>query len=586
MSIYKETIVRKIIFLLSGILILWASHNYAATVQKVWQTQNKLSSFKNFSFYQQNLKLTNNENFGATFNAAQSVVDAATNTKHIRYNQFYQNIPIWNAQIIIHQKNNNLLSNNRLITGKFFSSIKNDIISTTAKISESKITAFATSQYIKRNYGAWQIKNIVVNLIIYPEEKNNQVTAHLAYTVTFLAHNNNKLTKPFLIIDANNYTIYKTWNDLQNDQFTVGQGRGGNAKDPRYGGLGAIYYGNYIKGNNLGKFDVIKHDNYCYVKNNEIELAQSNLQEPVPVYDESSFPIFAYYCDNQAINFDDNGNAPINSGYSPVDDSMFAISQTLKMYRLSQQIPDPLGKHNYILRAYVHVNNFDNAFAFSEQKNTAGNIIYHQQIVIGNGDELFYPMTSIDILAHELSHLFTSNYSNLTYEGQSGGINEAFSDIAGKATVDYVHQQYPWYPNLWTIGEPVSKPYGLLQGKPLRYFDNPTKDGQSIDNAKNYTPPLDVHYASGVYNKAFYLLSTTKNWTIQKAFNLFAKANMNYWTPSSDFDFAACGVLQQAKEQKENLTDIITAFNKVGVTCSRKIVDENYAAINTAAKNN
>jgi len=45
------------------------------------------------------------------------------------------------------------------------------------------------------------------------------------------------------------------------------------------------------------------------------------------------------------------------------------------------------------------------------------------------------------------------------------------------------------------------------------YVDEPTKDGGSIGNAADYTSTLDVHYSSGVYNKAFYLLATTQGWS-------------------------------------------------------------------------
>ena len=38
---------------------------------------------------------------------------------------------------------------------------------------------------------------------------------------------------------------------------------------------------------------------------------------------------------------------------------------------------------------------------------------------------------SLDVVAHEIDHGFTSFHSNLTYSGMSGGMNESFSDIAG-----------------------------------------------------------------------------------------------------------------------------------------------------------
>jgi hypothetical protein len=71
---------------------------------------------------------------------------------------------------------------------------------------------------------------------------------------------------------------------------------------------------------------------------------------------------------------------------------------------------------------------------------------------------------------------------------------------------------------------------------------NPPQDGGSIDNASQYTSGLDVHYSSGVYNKAFCKLAKTAGWDTPKAFKVIARANELYWTPSSTFNSGACGV--------------------------------------------
>ena len=47
---------------------------------------------------------------------------------------------------------------------------------------------------------------------------------------------------------------------------------------------------------------------------------------------------------------------------------------------------------------------------------------------------------------------------------------------------------------------------------------------------------MNVHYSSGVYNRAFYLLANMQGWGMQKAFTLFAKANHEYWGASDNFD--------------------------------------------------
>jgi len=59
-------------------------------------------------------------------------------------------------------------------------------------------------------------------------------------------------------------------------------------------------------------------------------------------------------------------------------------------------------------------------------------------------------------------------------------------------------------PDYW-IGEDVWTP--KTSGDALRYMDNPTRDGISIDNYANYYNGLNVHLSSGIANNAFYLLS-------------------------------------------------------------------------------
>src|SRR3546814_9389708 len=91
--------------------------------------------------------------------------------------------------------------------------------------------------------------------------------------------------------------------------------------------------------------------------------------------------------------------------------------------------------------------------------------------------------------------------------------------------------------NDFLVGSEIFKGSGSL-----RYMANPPQDGGSIDNAADYTSGMDVHYSSGVYNKAFYLLATTAGWDPPKAFKVFARATALYWRASSDFTDAAAGV--------------------------------------------
>src|SRR3546814_3036481 len=56
-----------------------------------------------------------------------------------------------------------------------------------------------------------------------------------------------------------------------------------------------------------------------------------------------------------------------------------------------------------------------------------------QTMYFGDGASTFYPLVGLDVLAHEVSHGYTEQNSNLEYAYQPGGINEAFSAMAGEA---------------------------------------------------------------------------------------------------------------------------------------------------------
>ena len=48
--------------------------------------------------------------------------------------------------------------------------------------------------------------------------------------------------------------------------------------------------------------------------------------------------------------------------------------------------------------------------------------------------DAFYPLTSQDIVCHETGHAITWwKGGNMEYHKESGGMNEAYSDILGKA---------------------------------------------------------------------------------------------------------------------------------------------------------
>ncbi|MFI5794897.1 M4 family metallopeptidase [Streptomyces sp. NPDC051677] len=120
----------------------------------------------------------------------------------------------------------------------------------------------------------------------------------------------------------------------------------------------------------------------------------------------------------------------------------------------------------------------------------------------GDGSGGTHALTSLDVAGHEMSHGVTSNTAGLEYSGESGGLNEATSDIFGTGVEFYANNSSDVGDYL--IGEKIDI---NGDGTPLRYMDKPSKDGGSADSWYSGVGNLDVHYSSGPANHMFYLLS-------------------------------------------------------------------------------
>ncbi|MET7574413.1 M4 family metallopeptidase [Streptomyces sp. NPDC005492] len=120
----------------------------------------------------------------------------------------------------------------------------------------------------------------------------------------------------------------------------------------------------------------------------------------------------------------------------------------------------------------------------------------------GDGSGNTHPLTALDVAAHEMSHGVTAATAGLTYSGESGGLNEATSDIFA-AAVEF-HSDLPADVPDYLVGEKIDI---NGNGTPLRYMDKPSKDGASRDYWSSTLGSVDVHYSSGPANHLFYLLS-------------------------------------------------------------------------------
>jgi Zn-dependent metalloprotease len=179
-------------------------------------------------------------------------------------------------------------------------------------------------------------------------------------------------------------------------------------------------------------------------------------------------------------------------------------------------------------------------------------------ITFGDGASNFYPLTSLDITAHEFAHGVMASEAALTFSGESGGLNESSSDIFG-ALVELSVNSANDTPDWWIGERPLRSnwPSGSFQQTAaIRYMDDPHKDGTSPACWSSTLGSLDVHYSSGPNNHMFYLLanggvSKCNGQTVigigsSKAARIWYKAITDYMTSSTNYHGARVAALSAA----------------------------------------
>lgn len=205
--------------------------------------------------------------------------------------------------------------------------------------------------------------------------------------------------------------------------------------------------------------------------------------------------------------------------------------------------------------------------------NTAYDNAYYSDtckcMFIGDGGTSFNSLGAIDVIGHEMGHGVTAATSNLTYSGESGGLNESSSDINGEMVEAYARaggtgSVIPASGNDWMTGKEISK-----NGQPLRWLYKPSKDGRSPDAWSSTIKNLDVHLSSGPNNRMFYFLAQGSNASSSsdyysqyltkspaamtgigsdKAFRIWFKANTTKFTASTNYADARTKVKAAAEE--------------------------------------
>ena len=196
----------------------------------------------------------------------------------------------------------------------------------------------------------------------------------------------------------------------------------------------------------------------------------------------------------------------------------------------------------------------------------------------GDGDGVTYnPFASLDVAGHEMSHGVTSNTAGLIYSGESGGLNEATSDIFG-TMVEFFAANSAERPDYY-IGERLFK--GTRSA--LRAMNKPSLDGRSPDCYSPGIGALDVHYSSGVANHFYYLLaegsaanppSPTCNGTVvtgigrAAAEKIWYRALTTYMVSTTNYAGARVATLKAARDLYGNPSTELLAVNSAWAAVS------------------
>lgn len=483
-------------------------------------------------------------------------------TTHIHFSQYYKSIPVFGGDGILHAAkagNNDLKKliddkGNATLNGILYKDLDKDLGSVPADVAmrsqAALIHIIKTYQHDVGNKSL-SVLDKKSDLIVYVDQSNK---AHWAYQVTFYIPADKKNKEPSIpvyIVDAKSFHVYEQWNEIKNVEEKEVAFSGGNGGNEKMGKL--IYDG--LEGD-LPKLEVQRDASTgtCYLQNKNVTVLKyiddyGNVEET----EKYTFDCNIANADHNDVFWTGEMGA-VNGGYSPGNDALFGGTVVKEMYHQwynQEVLADHEGKP-IMLNMVVHKREYDNAYWNPRSSS----------MVFGDGESYFYPLTSLGVTGHEVSHGFTEQHAGLRYRAQSGGINEAFSDMAAQAAEVFAYGDGK---NSWQIGPEIFK----KPGKALRYMDKPSRDGKSIDDASQYYSGLNVHYSSGVYNRLFYLMGTSQGWNVKKAFDVMVKANMDYWTPTATFETAACGILSATKDYGYDAESVLKALETVKVDASK-----------------
>ena len=469
---------------------------------------------------------------------------------HSHVRQFYQGVRVWGGEAITHQDRRGLM---QPITNALYDNIQLNV-----RPSMGENEALHIAQLDLNPKGAFALTP-TVELVVYPEPGKDVHPALLQfleedpeappsrsrvgrYALAYHLHTEldnaqDGLRHTDFLVDAHTGAILKRWETLH----TTATSSTGKSQ---YSGVVALDAN--ATGSGFELRDLSRGKGGTFGNNVVTDLAHGSTSST------SSGQIYTSSGSTwgDGTNYIKGGPTTSANGQTAAVDAMYGLMKAWDFYKfvMGRNGIDGLGTATY---ARVHVGvGYDNAY----WSDSCFCMTY------GDGTQ-FTTLTALDVAGHEISHGVCAATADLNYEGESGGLNEANSDIFGTLVEFYARggsgATIGNAGGNWTIGE-------QLRAKPLRYMYKPSLDGISPDAWSPNLGSLDVHYSSGPMNRCFYFLSQGATPTGQtsssylpngmagmgndQAAAIWYRALTTYLTSRSDYAAARAAAIRAAKD--------------------------------------
>jgi len=390
-------------------------------------------------------------------------------SKTFKYKQFYNQIPIEGADYVIRANNNNIINvsgklmklNNISTKPALFPEVA---LSLTTKKLNHKTYAWQNHQYqqlikkIKRDNSATFFPKVEL-VLIDSSFQNNSENLKLAYKMDI--YSIEPLSRQIVYIDAHTGDIIKSIEKI-------------HRCTPEKINCSSNYSG-------MVEIDVCLENGEFILKNEigggmQVYNANNTKENPNTIVTD------------EGVNFQNDPTAiDVHYGTQQVDAYFKSIHQH-----------NGIDNNNMPYLSWVHFGeNFNHAF-------WNGNWMTY-----GDGDNINYkPLTSIDMVAHEIVHGIIDFSSELIYLNETGALNESFADFFGE-----VIEAWAYGSNDWILGAELV----IADAKSgIRNLSNP-KDMEMMQQQpdtykgdlwyEGYNDHGGVHINSGVHNYMFYLLT-------------------------------------------------------------------------------